>query len=539
MTPDNEEEKERPTVPRNIFVTTVAVLLVIIVILAVFVGFYASKVPTSTTKSIVFDNWWATTGKVALGYEETAFETAYPHYAVSSDVKPGAGGTAAKSQILAAIKAGNPPNTFQTHFGPEMISYVEVASGGISSFTKMNSAATSISLTNKTAFSQALLAGTFNGTMLSLPVTLHRGAQLYFDYHLLNSLKLPVPNNITTLMSDAKALETAGIPGFMIPGNDGGWDQLNLWEDFFLSVAGPTLYDEVMYGTIDLSNTTVQHDMNLTNLYFQEAVSMSYSGQATLSWTQGLSKVNSGLAGFQANGNWATNYAYDYFDVPVVPAVSPYLGNSSYTIMDETFPGTSGIFAAVIDSVAVPSGSAATAGLTFAEYFSSFAGQSVFTKWKADTFYNNITSSSFYNSPMQWYNYQSAKTLEGNPSAWVYQLSDGGLFDDVFSNVTSDIITFEASNSTSNWNTWMTNFGNAMSSEQKEWKHANSLGLGYMGTSGNPFGGYLPPWVSSTNSAVQTSVHASPSANGKTFTVSPSHEALQLYGQIILLVGKF
>jgi len=486
----------------------IAVIVVVVIVIAA-VGIYAL---VSTKKAHVTDvyfyNWWATEGKIALQKEAASFHSAYPSYAEVSELKAGAGGTAAKGAILSLIKAGTPPNTFQTHFGPEMISYIEAAPNGASSFTDMTPVAQSMGLTSS-AVPSVLLAGTFNGTMFSLPVDTHRGAQLYFNPQLLRAHNLPIPTTLTQLINDSVALHNDGVTAWMIPGNDGGWDQLNVWEDIFLSLAGPTMYDELMYGTINMSSPAVQSYISQTNSIFLQFEGYNYAGASTMTWTQGIPKIVGQDAGFQVNGNWYVNYAYDYLNVTTYPAIAPYTSWTNISLMAEPFPGTSSLYALVIDSVAVPAGPTAAAGLVFAKYFASFQGQMVFTKWKAVTFYNNITND-YFNTPDQWYDYQSL--LHTAPTNFVYQLSDGGLFDDVFATLDSGLTALSQSGP-SGLASWNSTLMSGIATEKAEWLTANSLGYGFMGTPLSPFGGYMPPWVkvssAASHTAGKTQVHAS------------------------------
>lgn len=506
--------------PRNMLTAVIAIVVAIIVVAAVVVIVIEEKRPTTTStssKDVEFYTWWATEGKVALDKLEPSFTSA-TGYTLKPYVSPGAGGSNAIYAILSLIEAGKPPATFQVHYGPAMLSYVEAAPNGISSFVNMGPVAEQMNLTNN-SFAPVIEAGSFNGKLLSLPVDLHQGAQLYFNPQVLKTHHLPIPNNITTLVSDTKALKSDGVTPWIIPGGDGGWDQLNVWEDIFLGLAGNTMYDQFMYGTLNMSMPSVSHLVNETSNIYSIFQNDSYSGEQSLTWTQAISDVTNGTVAFQVNGNWYTNYAYDYLNAVNFPAVAPYDNNltaanlsnnhpvtydgKNISLMSTDFPNTSKYYVMITDSVAVPTGSTQSAGLTFAKYFASYSGQKVFTKWKAATFYDNITTD-YYNTPAQWYSYQQAKNTSS--SDWVYQLSDGGLFAGPLASAESAMSTFsEGFTNHSSASTYGgavaaldTSLGNILSSENSSWQSANSLGLGYMGSPGHAFGGYLPYWANTS-----------------------------------------
>jgi glucose/arabinose transport system substrate-binding protein len=493
----------------------IAVVVVVIVIAAAVVVIEMERKPVTPTpsKTVEFYTWWATTGKVALDKVAPAFHNA-TGLTVSPYVSPGAGGSNAIYAILSLMEAGKPPATFQTHFGPGMLSYAEATSAGAGAFVNMGPVAESMNLTNN-SFPEVIEAGTFNGTMLSLPVDLHQGAQLYFNPNFLKAHHQPMPTNLTQLVSVTKNLTADHVTAWIIPGGDGGWDQLNVWEDIFLSVAGGTMYNQMMYGDISAAQMpTFLSDFNTTNSYYSLFQNDSYTGEQSLSWTQAIPYVTNGTVGFQVNGNWYTNYAYDYLTVNNYPAVAPYDNNitvSNYTnshpvtangknisLMSSDFPGTSKYYVMITDSVAVPKGPNQANGLTFAKYFSSYTGNKIFAQWKATSYYKNLTAD-IYNTPAQYYSHQQAAATPA--SDWLYQLSDGGLFAGPLASAESAMTTFSETVSTA-YSTASKTLDSAMvsmlSSEESDWMAANGMGLGYMGSPGHMFGGYLPTWANTT-----------------------------------------
>lgn len=489
---------------RNLLIAVVAVVVVVVIIGAVVASVLNKPSTSSKSGNVYFYTWWGPTSGRALQNLTASFHQAYPQYTAVPTVSPGAGGTNAKYAILTLIKAGNPPNTFQTHYGPEMLSYVEAAPNGASSFVNMTSYVKSTLEPHMVM--PVLEAGSFNGVSFSLPVTAHQGAQLFFNPQVLAKYNLPIPNNMSVLLNDTIALGSHGIKAWVIPGGDGGWDQLNIWENAFLAYGGNTLYDELMYGTLNTSSPAVMHVLNETNNAFFTFVKYSMPGLESTGWVQDIHYVLNGQAAFYTSGNWVLEYTTDYLFTIGYPATAPYTTWSNITLMDQSFPGTQQYWVLVTDSVAVPSGPSSTLGLLFAKYFSSYKGDTVFTKAKAVTPYNNVTTD-YFATPAQWHSYQTLKSTSS--SDFVYQLSDGGLFDNVFATLTSAMTSLSeiGPSDLAAWNLTLTQ---AVGSEQSQWKSANQLGYGYMGFPGHPFGGYVPPWA--TASAAGTVSHSSAAA---------------------------
>ncbi len=490
---------------------TAVVVLVVIVVIGATAATMLNK-PKATSGNIYFYTWWGPTSGRALQNLTAAFHKAYPQYTAVPTVSPGAGGTNAKYAILTLIKAGSPPNTFQTHYGPEMLSYVEAAPSGASDFVNMTSYVKQ-HLFN-TSVLPVLEAGAFNGASFSLPVTAHQGAQLFFNPQVLKQYSLPIPNNISVLLSDTIALGSHGVKAWVLPGGDGGWDQLNLWENTFLAYGGGTMYDQLMYGTLNVNSPAVQNVLNETNAAFFTFVKYSVPGLQSTSWLQDLHYVLNGNAAFYTSGNWVLEYTTDYLNVIGYPATSPYTSWTNITLMDQSFPSTQNYWVLVTDSVAVPSGPSSASGLIFAKYFSSYQGDTVFTKSKAVTFYKNVTKD-YYATPAQWNSYQTM--IATNSSNFLYQLSDGGLFDNVFASLTSGMTALSEIGS-SDLAAWNLTLSGAIGSEYSQWQAANSLGYGYMGFPGHPFGGFVPPWA--TAAAAGVTAHSSVSAQKSLTNVS-------------------
>ncbi|WP_229570200.1 glucose ABC transporter substrate-binding protein GlcS [Saccharolobus caldissimus] len=477
---------------------------------------------TTTTGPIVFYTWWATEGKVGLNHLVKAFEKA-TGLQMQPYIVPGAGGVNAKYAIIALIEAGKPPAGFQTHFGPEMISYVEAAPNGVNSFVNITPIAQQIGLFNNAVY-EVLQAGAYNGTLLSMPLSVSRGSLLFVNVKLLREYNLPFPYNFSTLVYDTVQLAEHGIHPWMVPGGDGGWDQFNLWEDIFLSLAGPQLYNEMIYGTINLNNATVQKLINETNYWFLNFTSYDYPGWQSMTWTQGLTLLVQGKVAFQANGNWLTGYAYDFLNTTAYPPLPQYINNSSVTLIESPFPGTQNYYALVVNSMGIPVGPQEQQAIILAKFWASYQGQMAWAKWVGVSFYKNATD--FYNTPAQWYDYEQLINDSSHPQDFVYQLSDGGVFDDVFAQIDSGLLTLQEVGP-AGLSAWNSTLYSAMHEEEQEWLAAAKLGLGYMGFPGHPFANYYPPWVTD------------PAAYGlKQTTKEYSGNANSLLPAILIIIGS-
>ncbi|MGC8631635.1 MAG: glucose ABC transporter substrate-binding protein GlcS [Thermoprotei archaeon] len=464
-----------------------AIVIVIVVIAGAGGGYYYYVSTKKTVQSVELYTWWATTGKIAGEHLFPVFQQKYPYYRVTTMLTPGAGGTNAKFAILTLIESGKPPSVFQSNGGPILISYSEGDPQGIQGFVNFTPIVANMGLLDPSVAVPAVMeALSYGNTMLGVPVDVHR-MDLYFNPQTLKKYDLPIPTTVAQLLYDSKVLYQHGIY-WAIPGGDGGWDQMNVWESFLLAYGGPRMLDEMDYGVLSVNNA---YAVNATNS-FLEVDQYDYPGAQAMSWTEILPDLVSGTTSFQVNGNWLTNYAYDFMNTTVYPAEAPYTSWSNVTLMEEPFPGTANYYSLVIDSIAVPTGSTQKAGLTLSEFWSSYQGQQVWTKWKAVTFYENATD--WYNTPAQWADY---KALLSTPEQDFVEWGGNGLFADAQSTYYTALTTLSETGSVTAFNALMSQ---AFSQQYADWHAASTvLHLSYLGLPGHPFGNYYPPWANTSS----------------------------------------
>jgi len=514
---------------KGLSATIIAIIVVVIVVIAavgIYYGIALTHHPTVTTTTsvtstvssvttsipskvtIVFYTWWATEGKVALNHMLPTFESAYTQYTVAPEVLPGGGGVNAFPAIISLIKAGKPPDAFQTHMGPQAFSLIEEFPGGVSAGLK--------DVVNWTPYYQTYFAGkvipevfqagAFAGNLLSVPTQIHTSSLLYINIKVLKYYGLPIPTNISQLINDTLQLVKDGFYNstnapWGISGAEGGWGGLQLWESIFLALGGPRLYNEITYGTLNLSDPHVMQIVNETNTIFAELVKYNLNGWPSMTWQQMTAEISSGHIAFFVMGDWATNYMYDYLNVTTYPALPQYLSNPNVTVAVEPFPQTQNYISAVIDSVGMPSSEILPsteyqAALTFLKYWASPQGELVWAKWKGESYYLNV-SPSIYNAPEQAWAYERAVNASNNSADWVYALADGGLYISPGDTLMSAILNVEEGVYTPS--NLVQALNESLYVEEQTWLTANSYGLGYLGFPGQPFGNYLPPWVNSSS----------------------------------------
>jgi len=513
---------------KGLSATIIAIIAVIVIIVAAVGIYYGITLSRPSKTTAVLYTWWSTEGKIALNHEIPAFESAYPQYVVTTEVLPGGGGVDAVPAVLSLIKAGKPPDAFQTHYGPEMFYFVSAYPGGVSAGLKGFVNWTSYYETNLSGkvIPEVFESGALNGNLLSMPVQVHTSSLLYMNIKVLKHYGLPIPSNISQLVNDTLQLVKDGFYNstnapWGMSGAEDGWGGLQVWESTFLALGGPKLYNEFIYGTLNLSNPNVMHIINETNTIFALFNKYNLPSWETMSWTQMAEELVSGHIVFFTMGDWATNYMYDYYNTTTYPALPQYINNPNVTVLVEPFPETQNYVSIVVDSIGVPTSlpsSLEKAGITYVEYWTSpTGGNEVWTKWKGESYYLNMPTN-YYNTPEQAYAYERLVNATNDPSDWVYAWSDGGLFNGPLDTMTSAILNFQEG--VYNYGQLVQAINQTLNTEEESWLSAASYGLGYLGFSGHPFGNYLPPWVNSTNGDGPTYNNVNMSTNVREFTIN-------------------
>jgi len=506
---------------KGLSATIIAIIAVIVIVVAAVGIYYGITLSRPTKTTVVFYTWWATTGKVALNHEISAFESAYPQYVVTTEIVPGGAGSNAVPAILSLIKAGKPPDAFQALYGPEMFSFVSAYPGGVSAGLKAFVNWTSYYYSNLSGevIPEVFEAGAFNGTLLSMPTQVHTSGLLYINIKVLKHYGLPIPSNISELINDTLQLVKDGFYNstnapWGIGGAEDGWEGSLIWEDIFLALGGPKLYNEFEYGTLPLSDPNVMQIINETNTIFALFNKYNLPGWETMTWTQMAEELVSGHIAFFVNLDSTTNYMYDFYNTTSYPALPQYLNNPNVTVVVKPFPGTQNYIVMVIDSVGIPTTSVSPplekAAITFVEYWTSPAGDKIWTKWKGESYYLNMPTS-YYNTPEQTYMYERLINASSNPSDFVYDLTTGGLFVTPRVTLESAILNFQEG--VYNYAQLVQAINQTLNTEEESWLSAAKYGLGYLGFPEHPFGNYLPPWVNSTNGDGPTYNNANTNVN--------------------------
>lgn len=457
-------------VSRPILIGGLAVIILILLV-AAYLAFFRAPAPVQA-KEITFYTWWA-------GLEEPAIKALVESYTKKTGVNvirtavPGGAGVNAKFAIIALIMAGKPPEAFQVHCGPEMISYFLAAPNKEADFVDLTQVGKEIGAT-ETAVGRVCM---LSGKLYTLPVNLHRANLIFMNKQVLDANGIKPPRTLEELVAASKALHAKGIPAMVQAGAD-LFTVLHLWEQIFLAVGGPEKFIQFMYGTLDPNDESIRR---ATEIFLELAATFPPDWPA-LDWTAAVDRVVRGLGAFHVDGDWAVGLIYTaYKDVEMCPidSITP-----TCKIIVAPFPGTEGIYNMVVDAVAVPKGPLQDTGVDFAKYFASREGQRVFNPLKGSIAIYPDIEPDIYPTVIQKWEVEQYR----NSRYQVFSLTHGALFSDVWQKLLTGAVILAQYKAPDQW---YTTVKDALALERRLWEQTGY----YLGSPEAPFAGYRPPWA--------------------------------------------
>jgi glucose/mannose transport system substrate-binding protein len=258
----------------------------------------ASDAASSEPKLEVF-SWWTSGGEAAaLDALFNIYKEQNPGVEIVNATVAGGGGSAARPVLQTRLSGGNPPDSWQTHPGWELLGqYVDPgycepitdlykSDGWDKAFPKE----LVVNLMTKDRKIYAVLAG------------IHRGNVLWYNAKLLQKNGIKVGNKMSfeEFFAVCDKLKAAGIPALGV-GDSGIWASAQLFENTLLGVIGPKGWTDLFSGTMQWDDPKVKEAMKLF-AKMQDYVNPDHSA---LSWDQAIQALMEGKVAFSSMGDWA------------------------------------------------------------------------------------------------------------------------------------------------------------------------------------------------------------------------------------------
>jgi glucose/mannose transport system substrate-binding protein len=280
-------------------------------------------------------SWWTSPGEApALQALFDTFLAAHPGVEIVNAAVAGGAGINAIAVLQTRLQGGQPPDSWQTHIGRELIDQY-VVPGYCEPITDIYTAEGWMDVMPAGLVEQA----TWESEQYSIPVGVHRGNGFWYNKQVMADNGIEVGDTMTVeeFMTAADTLQTAGIPALALAMKD-TFPGAQLFENNLLGVAGPETYNALFRGEASWDDQAVRDAADAT------AAMLNYVNEdfSALTWDQAAALMIEGGAGFNSMGDWA------YGEVVA--------RNAQDNIGWVSHPGTAGSFVLVVDSFTLPVG---------------------------------------------------------------------------------------------------------------------------------------------------------------------------------------
>ena len=257
----------------------------------------ACPAPAAGSKQLEVFSWWTSGGEAAA--LEALFKV-YKHKNPGAEVYnaaiTGGGGSAARPLLQTRLAAGNPPDTWQTHSGHELLGQY-VQAGYCLPLTVLYRGEGWDKVVPQGLLDQV----SKGGEVYAVLVGLHRGNVLWYNKKVLNKHGIKVSDTLSfeQFFSAAQKLKAAGLVPLAM-GDAGLWATAELFENTLLGVLGPQGWQKLFAGEMGFDDPQVKQAARL----YGRMLDCQNADHSALSWDQAVRAVMQGKAAFTAMGDW-------------------------------------------------------------------------------------------------------------------------------------------------------------------------------------------------------------------------------------------
>jgi glucose/mannose transport system substrate-binding protein len=248
-------------------------------------------------KKLEVFSWWTSGGEAAaLDALFEVYKKATPGVEIINATVAGGGGSAARPVLQARLAGGNPPDTWQSHPGWELLGqYVEANyCDPITELYKSEGwdkvvPKTLIDLLSKDQQAYAVLVG------------VHRGNVLWYNKKVLekNGIKVGDKMTMEEFLAAAEKLKAAGVTPLAV-GDSGIWATSQLFENVLLGAVGPKGWGDLFDGKMSWEDPKVKQAADT----YAKILAYQNADHSALSWDQAVKAMTEGRCAFTVMGDW-------------------------------------------------------------------------------------------------------------------------------------------------------------------------------------------------------------------------------------------
>jgi glucose/mannose transport system substrate-binding protein len=243
-------------------------------------------------------SWWTSGGEAAaLDALFNTYRKQYPGISIINATVAGGGGSGARPVLQTRLAVNNPPDTWQSHPGWELLGQY-VKQGYCEPVTELYE-----SEGWDKAFPKALVSMVSqDGKAYAVLTGVHHGNVLWYNKKLLQEHGITIGNSLSfnEFFAICDKLKAEGIPAIGV-GDSGIWASSQLFENTLLGVVGPQGWTDLFTGRMKWDDPKVRQAMQ----YFAKMQNYLNPDHADLTWDQAVKKLMDGKVAFNSMGDWA------------------------------------------------------------------------------------------------------------------------------------------------------------------------------------------------------------------------------------------
>jgi glucose/mannose transport system substrate-binding protein len=251
-------------------------------------------------------SWWTSGGEAAgLDALFNVYKKQNAGVEIVNAAVAGGGGSAARPVLQTRLAGANPPDTWQSHPGHELLDQY-VSPGYCEPVTDLYKTAGW-----DTAFPKELVVNlmTKDRKIYAVLAGIHRGNVLWYNVKLLEKNGIKVGDQMTfdQFFAACDKLKAAGIPALGV-GDSGIWTSAQLFENTLLGVIGPKGWMDLFGGVNQKDDRSMQWDdpkVKEAMKIFARMQDYMNPDHAALSWDQAIKELTEGKVAFSSMGDWA------------------------------------------------------------------------------------------------------------------------------------------------------------------------------------------------------------------------------------------
>ena len=297
-------------------------------------------------------SWWVSPSEhPALDVLLNAFKSANPKVNVIDASIAGGAGSNVQVVLAARLRAGDPPDVWQTFLGSSLRAWVNANQiADVSAVYERTKLAPTLPPTLRDA-------ATYRDKQWGVPTGSHRGNVLWFNENMLRDARVSVPGpgySTEAFTSDLAKVAASGRTPLCLGAKD-RFTATELFENTLLGVIGPDGWAKIRDDSFDWRGPQLTEALNR----FGQIVSRADPNAGGLTWDQAAKKLATGQCAFlsmndSVYGELVANKAVEGKDFGYVP-----------------YPGTSGAYLAIVDTFVVSAD--ATDGMNAMKFLATVA----------------------------------------------------------------------------------------------------------------------------------------------------------------------